>query len=111
MKLFHRIGLCLAAAAAMFLSFGIQANAQQQTLKGVVIDQDGEPIIGAAVFVVETNKGEVTDLDGNFTIKVEKDRLFEFLTSDSRHRIFLTAVRKIFALSFSRRQPLLTKLW
>ena len=72
MKLFHRIGLCLAAAAAMFFSFGEHAYAQQQTLKGVVIDQDGEPIIGAAVFVVETNKGEVTDLDGNFTIKVDK---------------------------------------
>ena len=62
MKLFHRIGLCLAAAAAMFLTFGMQAHAQQQTLKGVVIDQNGEPIIGAAVFVVETNKGEITDI-------------------------------------------------
>ena len=45
MKLFHRIGLCLAAAAAMFFSFGEHAYAQQQTLKGVVIDQDGEPIM------------------------------------------------------------------
>ena len=71
MKLFHRIGLCLAAAAAMFLSLGLPAHAQQQTLKGVVIDQNGEPIIGGAVFVVETNKGEITDIDGNFSIKVE----------------------------------------
>ena len=71
MKLFHSIGLCLAVAAAMFLSWGPQAYAQQRTLKGVVIDQNGEPIIGGAVFVVETNKGEITDIDGNFSINVE----------------------------------------
>ena len=77
MKIIHRIGLCVAAVAA-YLCLGVQAQAQQQTVKGVVIDENGEPIIGAAVFVVETNKGEITDIDGNFTINVAKGQTLRF---------------------------------
>ena len=78
MNMFHRIGLVLVAVIAAFLSFGNTAFAQQQTLKGVVIDENGEPVIGAAVFVVETNKGEITDIDGNFTINVSKGQTLRF---------------------------------
>ena len=78
MNMFHRIGLVLVSVIAAFLSFGNTAFAQQQTLKGVVIDENGEPVIGAAVFVVETNKGEITDNDGNFTINVSKGQTLRF---------------------------------
>ena len=75
MKTFQRLlGLCmLIAAFAMVPSIWNHASAQKsQTLKGVVVDENGEPIIGAAVFVVETNSGAVTDLDGNFEIQTVK---------------------------------------
>lgn len=43
----------------------------QTTLKGQVVDaESGEPLIGAAISVVGTSQGTVTDLDGNFTLKV-----------------------------------------
>lgn len=43
----------------------------QVTVKGQVVDAEtGEPLIGAAVTVVGTTQGSVTDLDGNFTQKV-----------------------------------------
>lgn len=43
----------------------------QVTVKGQVVDaESGEPLIGAAVTVVGTTQGSVTDLDGNFTQKV-----------------------------------------
>lgn len=43
----------------------------QVTVKGQVVDAEtGEPLIGAAVTIMGTTQGSVTDLDGNFTQKV-----------------------------------------
>ena len=43
---------------------------QTQTIqvKGQVVDQDGEPLIGATVKVKGAQTGAVTDLDGNFQV-------------------------------------------
>ena len=43
---------------------------QSQTIKvtGQVVDQDGEPLIGATVQLKGTQSGVITDIDGNFTI-------------------------------------------
>lgn len=38
--------------------------------KGQVVDSNGEPIIGASVLEKGTNNGVITDIDGNFTLKV-----------------------------------------
>ena len=45
---------------------------QQQTKKiaGTVVDKTGEAIIGANVKIQGTDKGTITDLDGNFTLEV-----------------------------------------
>lgn len=48
----------------------IWAFAQTISIKGVVNDASGEPIIGASVQEVGTSIGTITDLDGNFTISV-----------------------------------------
>lgn len=46
-----------------------EAVAQQnRKVSGVVVDQNGEPIIGANVVVKGTTNGIVTDFDGNFTL-------------------------------------------
>lgn len=45
-----------------------QTVQQSQTLTGRVVDEFGEPIIGATVMVKGTTNGIVTDLDGNFTL-------------------------------------------
>lgn len=42
--------------------------AQSQTVKGVVVDAIGEPVIGATVKVLGTTIAAVTDIDGNFTL-------------------------------------------
>ena len=46
------------------------ASVTQQTIKvkGQVVDQDGEPLIGATVKVKGSQSGSVTDFDGNFAI-------------------------------------------
>lgn len=42
----------------------------ERTIKGVVKDVTGETVIGANVSVVGTTIGTVTDVDGNFSLKV-----------------------------------------
>ncbi len=54
----------------------------QSTVKGQVVDsENGEPLIGASVVIEGTTQGVVTDLDGNFTLKVNQGQtiLFRFL--------------------------------
>ena len=40
----------------------------QSIVKGTVIDEAGEPIIGATVKVEGSNEGAITDFDGNFSV-------------------------------------------
>ena len=57
----------------------LTASAQTQTVKGVVTgSSDGEPLIGATVMVKETKTGVVTDIDGNFTVKVTNGQKLVF---------------------------------
>ncbi|HEY9542057.1 SusC/RagA family TonB-linked outer membrane protein [Prevotella sp.] len=48
-----------------------QSVQQSQTVKGHVLDENGEPVIGATITLKETKVATVTDLDGNFTIKAD----------------------------------------
>ena len=43
---------------------------QTITVKGQVVDQNGEPLVGATVKVKDSSTGAVTDIDGNFQISV-----------------------------------------
>lgn len=45
-------------------------TAQERTIRGVVKDTSGEPVIGANVRVKNTTIGTVTDIDGHFTLVV-----------------------------------------
>ena len=57
----------------LFISVGI-ATAQTQ-VRGVVVDELGEPIIGATVLIKGTAQGTVTDVAGVFTVAVPSDGL------------------------------------
>ena len=62
------ITLCLSA------TFSMSALAQTDAIKGTVLDITGEPIIGATVTVAgQKGTGAITDIDGNYTLKVPKD--------------------------------------
>ncbi len=49
---------------------GAQAASAPRSVKGVVVDTEGEPLIGATVQVEGTSTGVSTDIDGNFVINV-----------------------------------------
>ena len=59
--------------ACMLLSI----NAFADQVKGVVIDQTGQPVTGAFVLQKGTSNGTVTDLDGQFSIDVPSDAVLE----------------------------------
>lgn len=57
------------ASAAVTEPGQSQQDANQQiTVRGKVMDENNEPVIGATVLLVRTNGGTVTDLEGNFTV-------------------------------------------
>ena len=64
----HIKTLCL----GLMLMFSASALAQNQTVTGTVIDEMGEPVIGATVRVEGTKTATVTDFDGNYHIEVPK---------------------------------------
>ena len=49
-------------------------SAADVTLKMKVTDQTGSPIVGASVLIVNSTSGTLTDLEGNFTLKVGDDQ-------------------------------------
>lgn len=52
--------------ALFFIGIGL-AVAQTQ-VRGTVVDEAGEPVIGATIQVKGTSQGTVSDIDGNFTL-------------------------------------------
>lgn len=62
-------------AASETLSNPKVENVQQNevTVKGTVVDDAGEPVIGATIMEKGTRNGTVTDIDGNYVIKVKRN--------------------------------------
>lgn len=60
-------------AASMLMSFCISgaAFAQKATIKGNVVDENGEPVIGANILVKGSTNGTITDINGNYSLEVE----------------------------------------
>lgn len=73
--------LCAAPQFAMADTYekASVATTQQATDKitGTVVDETGEPIIGASIKVQGTTIGTITDLEGKFTLNVPKRKLIE----------------------------------
>ena len=58
----------------MLMAFSTTLSAQNIAVKGTVTDANQEPLIGASVVVKgQASLGTVTDLDGNFTLKVPSE--------------------------------------
>ena len=69
--------LCLGAVGAVSVcpTPAFAAVAQNQTIKvkGQVVDETGEPLVGATVKVKDTSAGTITDFDGNFQLDVKSN--------------------------------------
>ena len=67
----HKI---LSISLSLLMAFAaMPALAQDQVVKGQVVDENGEPVIGASVTLANNkSKGTVTDFDGNYQLSVPK---------------------------------------
>ena len=75
--------VCITSALAALLLAGAPVNyamayggvtgiQQTASVKGVVVDQSGEAIIGATVKVLGSQKGAISDFEGNFVIDAQR---------------------------------------
>jgi TonB-linked SusC/RagA family outer membrane protein len=67
------LSLCLSFILAFALPVSVlaQDQAQQtQLVKGTIVDEKGEPVIGATVKIDGTASGTITDINGHFELKV-----------------------------------------
>ena len=78
------IALCaiLATAPAVLGGWtGFTAQAQDNvTVSGTVVDENGEPMLGAGVIVKGTTNGTTVDLDGNFSLTVPAGSVLQFIS-------------------------------
>ena len=63
----------------LFILFACGVNAEQFKITGTVVDaENNEPLICAGVEDVVSRRGVATDIDGNFSIEVEKGAILKF---------------------------------
>lgn len=51
---------------------------QAKTIKGHVVDENGDPLIGVTVKVIGATGGVITDIDGNFSLSVPEGKKLQF---------------------------------
>ncbi len=49
----------------------------KKTITGTIVDNNGEPIIGANIFVKGTTNGTITDIDGRFALEVPEKGILQ----------------------------------
>ena len=54
------------------------AAQQAKSVKGTVVDENGEPLIGVTVKVVGATGGSITDIDGNFVVNNAEGKTLQF---------------------------------
>jgi outer membrane receptor protein involved in Fe transport len=56
------------AALALFMLSAMAASAQTGKLSGTVLDDGGQPVIGATALILDTTLGAAADLDGRYSV-------------------------------------------
>lgn len=64
----------LSAVLETYADKNVSNPAEKVTLKMKVVDEKGEPVIAAAILVVNTTNGTITDENGNFTLETATDQ-------------------------------------
>jgi iron complex outermembrane receptor protein len=69
-KCFNRMLGLLALILAIMLPLSVNAQTGSRTIRGTVVDENQQPLIGVSVMAVGSSAGVATDLDGNYLLKV-----------------------------------------
>ncbi|UII18953.1 SusC/RagA family TonB-linked outer membrane protein [Fulvivirga ligni] len=66
-------------------------SAQSYTLKGIVYDENGDPLPGVSLLIKDTNTGTITGVDGSFALQVnEGDKLVVSFVGYQRQELDVT---------------------
>ena len=96
------------AGAAPVGSVSTQQQPKNLSVKGMVVDQDGLPVIGAAVMVKgDKSKGTVTDIDGRFEIKAPSGSVLEVTCLGYSYKTFTLTSSKDLRLVLEEESTLL----
>ena len=84
----------------MLFVFSLSGMAQGINVSGTVVDDAGDPLIGASVMLKgQGNVGTVTDIDGKFQLNVPSEKsvlVFSYVgTGDKEVTVFPVVVLKI----------------
>ena len=81
------IALKRSLVIAMSLLLGSAAIAQNHLIKGRVTDDSQEPLAGASVSVLNSTRGEITDIDGNYELRAAEGEtlVFSFLGFETKN--------------------------
>lgn len=60
----------IVSVALLFFCLALSAQGQKVTITGKILDEAGEPVIGASVIESGTQNGAIADLDGNYILEV-----------------------------------------
>jgi iron complex outermembrane receptor protein len=85
-KCLNRMVGLLALLLAMMLPLSVSAQGAR-TVRGTVVDENQEPLIGVSVKAVGENTGVATDIDGNYSIRVSaaaKQLVFSYIGYESK---------------------------
>ena len=73
MSLFAVVAAIFTASFTVYAQDVKEVSAAQRTVTGKVVDQDGNPVIGAMVVLSGTTNGAVTDLDGRYSLTIKQN--------------------------------------
>lgn len=96
------LGLLLILANVSFAG-----NNKTATIQGKVIDNQGEPVVGATVYIEESNTTVYTDFDGEFVVKNPSKEVNTITVS----MVSYTKKKSIISLNQSKNEPISIKLY
>ena len=67
------ISAILMTSVTVFAQDVKEVSAAQRTVTGKVVDQNGNPVIGAMVILSGTNNGSATDLNGKYSLTIKQN--------------------------------------
>lgn len=90
MSLFAVVAAIFTASFTVYAQDVKDVSAAQRTVTGKVVDQDGNPVIGAMVVLAGTTNGAVTDLDGRYSLTIKQNNATLELSSIGYETVKLT---------------------
>ncbi len=88
----------------------LQNQIKQKKISGIVLDEAGDPIIGATVIEDKTNNATLTDVEGKFTITVKEDAKVVFSSIGFKSQAISVAGRSLFNITLLEDSKLLSEV-